>query len=171
MHSCRPPARIDIRIRVMTPSRHFSSGCLLWSRMSISNLLYQSTTPCEVDGCVSQSTAGVLSAAGGESTRSEDINAKAGSRARIRHQSRTRGGFAGRALLTAPCDVSITSLRDPGRAKALRASEERGAETPNDLVSSSGLVTDEVRYSLPSFGWRNRHARYSEEHIALAKRG
>jgi hypothetical protein len=39
------------------------------------------------------------------------------------------------------------------------------------VVGSSGLVADEVRYSLPSFGWRNRHARYSEEHIALAKRG
>jgi hypothetical protein len=26
IHSCRPPSRADIRIRVITPSRHFSSG-------------------------------------------------------------------------------------------------------------------------------------------------
>ena len=74
-------------------------------------------------------------------------------------------------LLTEPCDVSITPLRDPRRGKALRAAEEWGVERLNDVVGSSGLVGDDLRYSLPSLGWRNRHARYSEEHIALAKRG
>jgi hypothetical protein len=63
------------------------------------------------------------------------------------------------------------SRRRPQARKGAQSTRRVGAETLNDVVGSSGLVTDEVRYSLPSFGWRNCHASYSEEHITLAKRG